>query len=235
MSNINAHKELYKETFKKGSPYWKEKFKEKCLSKAKEQKNLQLQRLRQIGGPQMTGSINVNLPEIITEQWNSFQGDSGTSKPMSGTSDGFQNFLDQLSSEDYVDIMHFLEEELQKDLVKEEQAILNKYEEMNNFENAALQAAIEGYYSSSSTIVICPICRKNQLLQNKGIIFCSCGLRLNVKNDISLANLQTLLIDSYQAHGGTCSFEPNFVMETNFGITALCLRCSRCQAYQIIL
>lgn len=48
--------------------------------------------------------------------------------------------------------------------------------------------------------VWCPVCKRSKLLQNKGIIFCACGLRLDVKNEVDLGYLQTQLTEAYETH-----------------------------------
>ncbi len=42
----NTHKNLYKATFSKTAPVWKEKFKQKCLDKAQQTKASMLNRMR---------------------------------------------------------------------------------------------------------------------------------------------------------------------------------------------
>ena len=43
----HSHKDLYKATFNKNNPVWKEKFKQKCLQKVQQTKSSMLQRLRE--------------------------------------------------------------------------------------------------------------------------------------------------------------------------------------------
>ena len=45
-SSIVDHKNLYKATFSKTAPVWKEKFKQKCLHKAQQTKASMLNRMR---------------------------------------------------------------------------------------------------------------------------------------------------------------------------------------------
>jgi hypothetical protein len=139
---LHGHRDMYKATFnKKGSPLWKEKFKEKCLGRVKEQKEIMLQKLRQsiscsqdvTQTIQMTAN-QMNLPAIVNLEWNTFQPTTTTQTAHSQmeltaqTHNGINNNNNNndtrseeeaLSSEDYVDIIAYLEEQLREDLKRE--------------------------------------------------------------------------------------------------------------------
>jgi DNA-directed RNA polymerase subunit RPC12/RpoP len=49
-------------------------------------------------------------------------------------------------------------------------------EEYYRNEEEALHAQIQ-----QQNEALCPVCKKNKLLQNKQVIFCGCGLRIDTK------------------------------------------------------
>ena len=61
-----------------------------------------------------------------------------------------------------------------------------------NFEEAVLSSMVETHYETTP-VVVCPLCLRGQLHLNKGIVFCTCGLRLDTKVlSPPPSNLQTL-------------------------------------------
>lgn len=96
-------------------------------------------------------------------------------------------------------------------------------------------ASLASYANSSTPVVVCPICRKGNLLENKGVIFCNCGLRLNVQSNITLDFVNQLLCEAYNAHSATCAQDPAFVLRNQFGISTLCLYCEHCDALHVVI
>ncbi|KAJ7375091.1 hypothetical protein OS493_001825 [Desmophyllum pertusum] len=72
-------------------------------------------------------------------------------------------------------------DEIQKDLMEEERNILARYDENLKFEEASLCAAINCLRTDD--FVLCPVCKRNALHQNKQVIFCACGLRIDTEYD----------------------------------------------------
>jgi len=60
-----------------------------------------------------------------------------------------------------------------------------------------------------------------------------CDLKLV---QIGLKFLQTRLADVHEYHAGRgCSAQPTFSIESQFGIPALLMRCSKCEAFHCVL
>lgn len=204
----------------------------------KEQKSSVLEKLRERRALPSSAYSSFNLNGIIADEWTAFS-KQGQENKENGLSNMFVEASDpiELSAEDYVDVMQYLEQELLSDLKKEETFLLTQYEETNDFEEAALSAAVEDFYTAEvSQIVICPLCKQNPLHQNKGIIFCRCGLRLDVqKEHITLDYLYGRLNEACQTHNSGCPQEPEFKMTNQFGLSAICLSCSQCNTFLIIV
>jgi len=54
-------------------------------------------------------------------------------------------------------------------------------EEMEKEDQEAIQHALEASFDDGRSFVICPVCKKNRLLENHHIIFCACGMRVDTK------------------------------------------------------
>ena len=60
----------------------------------------------------------------------------------------------------------------------EDELIRAQYEEARKFDQDYDQYASE---FAAGPCVLCPVCKRNKLLENKGVIFCSCGVRIDAK------------------------------------------------------
>eukprot|EP01134_Creolimax_fragrantissima_P004666 CFRG4666T1 len=84
--------------------------------------------------------------------------------------------------------------------------------------------------------VCCPVCRVHRLLQNKHVIFCPCGLRLNLQLDgSSLQGMSESLRLAVLSHEEACAAEPVFSVKSMFRSEYLMLNCVACKTQQIII
>eukprot|EP00731_Ephydatia_muelleri_P023125 Em0015g708a len=124
-------------------------------------------------------------------------------------------------------------EELTQELMLEEERILAQHEQNTKLSEEALCAAIECLATSD---VICPVCQKDVLHQNKHIIFCSCGVRLDTAQDgVTLSYIQKQLEECCAYHSGLCCGKPVFSLEDTVGIQNIIMNCSVCDHMDIII
>jgi hypothetical protein len=75
--------------------------------------------------------------------------------------------------------MQYIQQELLEDQKKQEEELIRaQYDDAYKFEQEATE-----YYAQEldSHYILCPLCKHNKLIENRGIIFCSCGLRLDLQ------------------------------------------------------
>lgn len=103
-----------------------------------------------------------------------------------------------LSGDDYIDVMRFLEESLAREKMEErgqhsvdgsananerfffaERAEEQELEEMEACEEEMCRVMAQLH--TEDDYVPCPVCKRNKLGQLMGVIYCSCGLRINVQ------------------------------------------------------
>jgi hypothetical protein len=178
----SPRKASYKQTFSKDSPLWKEKLKETCLQRVRQQKTVILSKIR---------NGNSNAPNTMTQFIDSINIGNiiNTELPISmenpGPNIAFQDSdFEQFSGEDYQDLMVYLEQQLLEDLKKEEQAIVHELdlaqaEEYQKFDEEYINAQLTAYEASRN--IPCPICKTRAVNLNKGVFFCGCGFRLDTQ------------------------------------------------------
>ena len=96
---------------------------------------------------------------------------------------------------------------------------------------------LEAMGGDENKVVLCPVCASNFLLQNHGVIFCACGLRVDTKSDaIGLAYTKQALGGVMQAHLATgCPGRLRFNSPQICGTSYLQASCEVCRKQQIVI
>jgi hypothetical protein len=140
-----------------------------------------------------------------------------------------ERLTEKLNKEEHAELLHYLEQSLLDELKQEEQALIEQYLRYSSSE-------VVMDPSESPNVALCPVCRKHKLLQNKYIIFCRCGLRVDTKRDnITLAYVQRVLVEAHREHSNHCNHEPHFEVREQFSISALYMICDVCGTIQVII
>ncbi|EFC49338.1 hypothetical protein NAEGRDRAFT_78154 [Naegleria gruberi] len=80
-----------------------------------------------------------------------------------------------MSDDEYFDLLVQIGNEIENEWREEEENHLKQFEEEEALEAEDLQQLID-YYEKS--VYLCPLCKKNHLLETKHSLFCKCGLRV---------------------------------------------------------
>lgn len=220
--------------YKYTTPPWKDVYRKRCLKRLQEGRAKLVDRFRQSSDISDANHSEL-VKEVMTEEWKLLRKEN-----IELYSDDLLNYnpfslADNKPSEDFNEILDIVEE-IQKELMIEEQLLLNEYEDGIRFEEERLCAAIQCLQTDE---VICPICKKNPLLQNKHIFFCSCGIRIDTENDaITLDFVKIQLKGALEQHGNEgCSQEPVFSVSSlpELGISNLIMTCQNCDILAVIL
>jgi hypothetical protein len=210
---------------------------------------------RQIGVPSPS-AIASSVHEVVMEEWERVRMEYGnlpqipqpkksrttrntpspttslalTENPM-GREDS--EFLMSGELESDVELVLSIMDELTQELIKEEQALLAQYEEDIRFNEEALCDSVQSLHTDD---IICPICHKDYLHQNKHIIFCSCGVRLDTANDGISLNYMRRQLDHYSLeHSAQCSGKPQFSLERVMHAQTIIMNCPTCCFMEIIV
>ncbi|XP_042490000.1 uncharacterized protein LOC122069970 isoform X2 [Macadamia integrifolia] len=85
--------------------------------------------------------------------------------------------------------------------------------------------------------VWCPVCKQGKMQENRHFIYCTlCELQLNRGNEVNLDILRDRLAEAHREHlDRGCRSTPKFRIESRFDITALYMHCHACKTFEIIL
>lgn len=224
---------------------WKDRLKERLLARVKQQRGQIVDHVRRLSSAQPRATaISSTAASILDDEWCSLKRSDvmldtpGLPGDQVRPDDVFPTGTPppaELSGDEYLQIVHFIEQSLYADLRREEEmlCLVQPYEE---FEHAHLTAATEAFYDPPLNFVLCPVCRQHKLLENKGVIFCACGLRLDVKSDtVGLKYLHERLTELLREHSAVCSGEPGFAVQERFGIVTLCMSCATCATFHVVI
>ncbi|CAI8043229.1 RPA-interacting protein A [Geodia barretti] len=180
-------------------------------------------------------SLASSVQEVVMEEWEHVRTEYGNLPSIPQSKRGklvhtsSQDDLEFLMSEELeadVELVLSIMDELTEELIKEEQALLAQYEDDIRFSEDALCDAVRSLHTDD---IICPICQKDYLHQNKQVLFCSCGLRLDTAHDgISLDYIRRQLDHYSLEHSSQCRGKPQFSLETVMQTQTLIMNCPVC-------
>lgn len=229
--------QLTRRSLARGSPRskkhrMKERLRQKCLARAREQRDALLrERRRKL--TRETGGEN------IAEAREGVQGDAmcileSECKEDHGLAEWERQGL-VLTEEDREELMRSIEEVLQSELDMDEDEAIEQYRMIAQVETAELQD-LQETLGLGDDAVICPVCRKDYLVRTPSaqMIVCACGLRIDGGIDgLGLEQLRASLAALHSEHalcGGSITFE----LDDRFGESFLRARCP-CGLDQIVM
>ncbi|KAK3084230.1 hypothetical protein FSP39_010327 [Pinctada imbricata] len=208
------HRDLYKAK----TPPWKETYRKRCLERLRESRGKLQDRFRKINNKEISKDDDF-IGELMKNELRSLQKSAKDSKDIHDEEMIEAGDID-------IDSVLALFTDIQEELKKEEMALLQEfeiYEESLRREEHVLCTAIERLCTEE---VICPVCKINPLFQNKCVIFCKCGLRLDTEQDcLTLANVKRNLESNIQQHGDSCGETANFTCVQDYGCDNLLMSC----------
>lgn len=234
---------------------WKEKFKERCLSRAREDRSKLLWKIRLAREATEPKEIAFSAFEqiISDELQKSNQACHGDSQSafIPDNDDALWDYEPseasrKLDKNEYEEILlemeQLLHDDIQAELKQRDAALVEDYEKTCALEEESIAAALFEHMKiqeqEQNGGLFCPICRKGYLNQLRQFIYCDCcQLKLNTQNDqVDLQVLRKHLSDVLEEHHGRgCKAQPRFCVESRFEISALFMRCSVCEAFELVL
>lgn len=231
MSGSEKTKKNHREMYKAKTPPWKETYRKRCLDRLRQSREKLQDRFRGINSKELEKDANDNfVHELMKEELKSLQ------RSFQGSPSFDDDEMDTDKLDFDVDDVITLFDDIQEELLKEEKRIIDEfenYEKSLQEEEIQLCSAVERLCTEE---VICPVCQKSQLLQNKGVIFCPCGMRVNTEQDcITLANVKSSLEDGINQHSTTCEGDPVFSAVQDYGSNNLLMSCKTCDWMYIVI
>ncbi|KAM4796594.1 RPA-interacting protein [Rhinophrynus dorsalis] len=225
MEAAQRHRSLYKGT----TPPWKETYRKRCFERLKNNRSKLLDKFRQVGDrlhAGVGGSFLVH--EVMEEEWKAMQFDNGGFQSL--WKDPFSQALGILKDPDELATL----EEIKRELQLEEQAMVEEFENIIQFEEECLDSVVG---LSTGNQIVCPVCYRNNLTVTSCFIVCQCGVYINTKSQgMSIEKLRSLLESNVTTHGCNCSSHPVFSVATGVeGVASLFMSCHVCDTVAVII
>ncbi|XP_025089268.1 RPA-interacting protein-like isoform X3 [Pomacea canaliculata] len=210
-SSVVAHrKAMYKVT----SAPWRDAYRERCLKRLHESRDVLISKRRGLDSDILEKDQDTKnsqfIKTLMSDELKMFRDEK--------KEDAEMEMWDPDCGE--IDVMLSVFEDIQQELRMEEVRLLKEYEvyaESLRAEEAALCSAIEQLGRGE---IICPLCEKHSLLENKGVIFCKCGLRIDTEQDsIGLEFVRQQLQSAGDLHH--CETHPQFSVVEDYGCSNL--------------
>ncbi|XP_025963101.2 RPA-interacting protein [Dromaius novaehollandiae] len=218
------HRALYKGPA--APPPWKETYRRRCVERLRNSRAKLLDRYRQAGarvGASAAGALLVR--EVMEQEWQALRSAPESLPALRGR----QPLAQMLEDPDELAVL----EEIQRELVLQEQLVLEEYERSLQFDEECLNAMLDGLDASDK--IICPVCRKNNLTVRNHLVFCQCGLYI-LTQDMTEEKLRSLLENTITEHSYRCFHNPEFTVTSGMEEeTSLLMSCSVCDSWMILL
>ncbi|XP_059828895.1 RPA-interacting protein isoform X1 [Hypanus sabinus] len=219
----------YRNLFKPGAAPWKETYRRRCVARLKSSRAKLLERYRHMGN---NSGCNLQetflVREVMEEEWIALKA-LDTHLPSLWKKGSLSEVLNTLEN-----ISELAElEEIEQELLSEEQAIIEEYEASLRFDDACLNAIIEGLNDTDK--LVCPLCNKNYLSVSSDVITCSCGMCINTQG-MTVQQFRALLEYNVTEHSSVCECCPVFSVVYGTETEAMLLMsCQACDYLSVIL
>uniref|UniRef100_A0A3B3BYB6 RPA interacting protein n=1 Tax=Oryzias melastigma TaxID=30732 RepID=A0A3B3BYB6_ORYME len=217
---MDRHRSLYKVT----TPPWKETYRQRCLDRLKHNRTRLLERYRLLGGNDTERSPGAStiVQEVMEEEWSTLQPE-GRRLPSLWGPQGSTEASSIIKECDELAVL----EEIHQELLSKEKSLMEEYEKNLQFELQYISSVVE---RREEMLIICPVCRMNNLSINSASVCCQCGLYINTKKrSITLDGLQHLLEVRISEHMEECQCNPVFsVTADTEGSSNLMISCQVC-------
>ncbi|XP_067866154.1 RPA-interacting protein [Heterodontus francisci] len=225
MEVYSRHRTLYK-----GRPApWKEAYRKRCVERLKNSRAKLLDRYRHVGdNPSCSLNGSFLVQEVMEEEW----------RALKALDREFQSLWKE---ESLTEVLNTLEninelaelEEIQQELLSEEHAIIEEYEASLRFDEACLNAIIDGFDVPDR--LICPVCNRSYLNVSSDLITCPCGMCINTRA-MTVQQFRALLEHSVTEHSTVCAHCPSFCVVNGIGAEpTLLMSCGACDYLSVIL
>ncbi|XP_057824578.1 uncharacterized protein LOC131036657 isoform X1 [Cryptomeria japonica] len=236
-------------------PKWKEKLREICLSRVREDRSQLLHKFRLSSKSAINSKETAvfALEQIVSEELikvrNSSDGDI-KNVILSDKDDAIWDYepsqsVKKLDNVEYQEILlemqRLLYDDIEVELKQRDADLLEDYEKACALEDESLAAAFSEHmkiHEEQNGGLLCPICRKEFLKQRSQLIYCECcELKLDIQSDqVDIEFLRKRLSEVLEEHYSKgCKGQTKFCIESQFNIYALYMQCSMCEAFEIVL
>ncbi|CAL1408035.1 unnamed protein product [Linum trigynum] len=255
---ISVRKSIKKQTDFNTYPIWKEKWRESCFKRVREDRTRLLWESRGKSlDKQDQELIKSAFQGIVSDELNRLRKPSlvvdGDEKTLTsaeldldgdgegdmlweyeGLHDAYQGDREEI----LLEMQRIFYEDIRAESnPKELKSCIEAWEEE---EDEYLARAVYEHMQLSDEVrkkIWCPVCKQGELLEKPKAIHCTlCELQLNKCDEVNLDILESRLANAHTEHFDRgCRQKPKFQIQTRFGLTALYLTCQDCNVFDIVI
>lgn len=215
-----SHRDMYKAN----TPPWKDTYRKRCFERLRDSRDKLKAQFRKLS---ISRNNNQFIENLMKEEWESLRTEQENALEMDIEFGSLDFNIDQV-----LDMF----EDIQAELRQEELRMLEEYESYEKSLQVEEQSLCSALDKLSTAEVVCPMCKKCNLLSNKSVIFCSCGLRINTEQDcLTLVNVKQMLESGLEAHAQGCQCEPVFTVVSETETTNLLMTCPDCDWMSVVI
>ncbi|XP_019087718.1 PREDICTED: uncharacterized protein LOC104723879 isoform X5 [Camelina sativa] len=206
----------------------KQKFRENCFRRVREDRTRLLWKLRlsDCQSSDRKEIINSAFQDIVTDELKKFE---DSSRNLSGN---------QTVTPDCDDILWEYEEQGLKAVYEGSYVQIQTWEDEEDDYLATLVSQNMCLNSELELKQIwCPICNKGELMENHRHIYCNmCNMQVNKGQEVNLDILQERLAEAHAEHlERGCRLKPEFSVQTNYNLKALYITCEACSTFEVVV
>ncbi|CAA2960963.1 Hypothetical predicted protein [Olea europaea subsp. europaea] len=235
-------------------PKWKDKLRENCYKRVREDRTRLLWKLRlpkpnelQLNHKDLIKSTFQDIVSVELRKIKDSSLSSDCGVPTFGTAsddmiweyDGLHTDYQGSCEELLFEMQRIFYEDLRtEESLKEPENFIETWEdEEDEYLARAVYEHMKLNGEQVGKEVWCPVCKRGELQQNRCLIYCDqCGLKLNRSDEISLDLLRSRLAEAHAEHlDRGCRLKPEFCVETIFELTALYIKCQGCDTFEVVI
>ncbi|XP_014500217.1 RPA-interacting protein A isoform X1 [Vigna radiata var. radiata] len=226
-------------SLKSDSPFnnyhlWKQKFRENCYKRVRENRTRLLWKFR-CNEQQQDDTLKCALEDIVSDEFHKMKRRDEVlweyeGPPLTTCPDQYEEILLEMQRIFYEDLKS-QPQELESDVEIWEHEV-DEYLSRAVYEHMQLNED-EAYGKE----IWCPICKEGELKDSYNLIYCTrCELQLNKASELTLDFLRDRLAEVHTEHlDRGCRLKPKFCMKTKFNLTALYISCEGCDTLEVVI
>ncbi|GLT45157.1 hypothetical protein SLA2020_190100 [Shorea laevis] len=233
-------------------PFWKDKLRENCYKRVREDRTSLLWKLRMPAAQAVNDKefIKSAFQDIVSDELKKIKDSSisdclniPTSDPKSDDLlweyNGLQDAYEGDCEEMLLEMQRIFYEDLRAESTrKEPERQIDTWEDQED--EYLARAVFEHMQLNDEQVpkqIWCPVCKEGALQENDQHIYCTlCKFQLDRDNEVNLDFLRDRLAEAHADHFERgCRGKPKFSLESQFGLTALYIRCQACNTFEVVI
>ncbi|WJX36326.1 hypothetical protein P8452_24218 [Trifolium repens] len=219
--------------------FWKQKLRENCLKRVREDRTRLLWKCRSSSSPPTSHNFHQDHLDIAFRDIVSHEFHQIIKHHNHNDDDDDDDLLwnDQAPHTTYQDDCQEILLQMQE-IFYQETAIDTWEDEVDNYLARAVYEHMDlNADKTRGKQIWCPVCKQGELKDTHTLIYCTrCKLQLNKAGELTLDFLCDRLAEAHTDHlDRGCRLKPTFCIKTEFNLTALYIMCEGCNTFEVVI